>query len=358
MPKPSKMNPMSHQKAILLVSNLFSVGDAYGGVCKELAQCLSGQGWRVTITSTRKNRLLRVLDMLWTVWRAREQYALAQVDVFSGSAFIWAEAVTWLLQQIGKPYVLTLHGGNLPSFAPRAPRRVRRVINGAAYVTTPSRYLYEHMALYRDDLRLIPNPVDLKHYSYRLRDQPEPRLLWLRAFHAAYNPALAARVLAKIGSEYSDARLIMVGPDKGDGSFQVCQRTAQELAIEHKIEFPGAVPKTDIPVWISRGDIFLNTTNVDNTPISVIEALACGLCVVSTNVDGIPYLLEHEHDALLVPPDDPEAMAHAIRRILTELGLAERLSRNARAKAEQFDWSTILPQWEALLTSVIEQHKI
>jgi len=69
-------------------------------------------------------------------------------------------------------------------------------------------------------------------------------------------------------------------------------------------------------------------------------------------VGGIPYLLEHDHDALLVPPDDPEAMAAAVYRLLTEPGLAKRLSHNARKKAEHFDWSLILPQWESLLTSV------
>ena len=116
-----------------------------------------------------------------------------------------------------------------------------------------------------------------------------------------------------------------------------------------RIAWPGGVPKADVPAWLSQGDIFLNTTNADNTPVSVLEALACGLCVVSTNVGGIPYLLEHEEDALLVPPNDLEAMAAAVRRVLTEPGLAERLSRNARKKAKGFDWSVVLPQWEELL---------
>jgi glycosyltransferase involved in cell wall biosynthesis len=88
---------------------------------------------------------------------------------------------------------------------------------------------------------------------------------------------------------------------------------------------------------------------VDNMPVSVLEAMACGLCVISTNVGGIPYLLEHEHDAMLVPPNDPEAMAAAVRRLLHEPELSARLSANARAKAAQCDWSVVLPQWNRVL---------
>ena len=109
---------------------------------------------------------------------------------------------------------------------------------------------------------------------------------------------------------------------------------------------------------LNSGDVFLNTTNVDNTPVSVIEAMACGLCVVSTNVGGLPYLLDDEQDSLLVQPDDPAAMATAVSRILRENVLATRLSQNARAKAEQFDWSTVLPQWLALLRGIGSGQKI
>ena len=80
--------------------------------------------------------------------------------------------------------------------------------------------------------------------------------------------------------------------------------------------------------------------------------MAGGMCIVSTEVGGIPFLLEDGYDALLVPPDEPLAMARAIRRILTEPGLAQQLSFNARRKVEEFDWSKILPQWEDLLAGV------
>jgi len=85
-----------------------------------------------------------------------------------------------------------------------------------------------------------------------------------------------------------------------------------------------------------------------------MEAMAAGLCIVSTNVGGIPDLLESEREALLTPADDEQAMANAIRRLLTEPELGETLSFHARRKAEQFDWSAILPQWESLLKSVAQ----
>jgi glycosyltransferase involved in cell wall biosynthesis len=208
------------------------------------------------------------------------------------------------------------------------------------------------MKPYGDRLRLLPNPLDMELYRFKHRERPQCTLTWLRAFHSTYNPSLAPRVVALLAQEFPDIRLTMVGPDKGDGSFQQTVRVAAELSVTDRVELPGGVFKTDVPHWLNKADIFLNTTNVDNTPISVLEAMACGLCVVSTNAGGIPYLLEHEHDALLVPPDDPEAMAAAVRRLLTEPGLADRISRNARQKVEKFDWSIILPQWEKLLMGV------
>lgn len=340
------------QTGILIVGNFLSAKGSSRGVCEELALRLPEYGWAVVTTSSRPNRLMRLAGMLWTASRARKQYSIAQVDVFSGPAFLWAEAVCRLLSCLSKPFVLTLRGGNLPSFARRWPGRVRRLLTSASAVTTPSRYLQDQMADYRSDLILLPNPVDISLYSYSPRNDPKPHLVWLRAFHSIYNPSLAAKAIAHLQSNFPEIYLTMIGPDKGDGSVAEFKAAVGELGLVENVCCLGGVSKGDVPNWLNRGDIFLNTTNVDNTPVSVIEAMACGLCVISTNVGGVPFLLEDECDALLVPPNDPQAMADAIRRILTEPGLAERLSRNARAKAEQFDWSVVLPQWEKLLLDV------
>lgn len=342
------------KKRLLIVGNFYSAKmGVYRSVCEDLAEHLQDRGWTVVATSHRPGRIWRLVDKVLDTWKYRHSYDVAQVDVYSGPAFLWAEAVCAVLRHARKPYVLSLHGGNLPAFSRRWPGRVRRLLRSAAVVTTPSRYLLEHMRAFRADLRLLPNPLDIGRYPFRLRAHPRPRLVWLRAFHNIYNPTLAPQVLARLNGEFPDLHLTMVGPDKGDGSFQATHRTAKTLGVMEHIHFPGGVPKAEVPAWLDSGDIFINTTNIDNTPVSVMEAMACGMCIVSTDVGGIPYLLEHEQDALLVPAGNAEAMAEAVRRVLTEPGLAERLSQNARAKAEGFDWSVILPAWEQIFLEVL-----
>ena len=106
------------------------VPDRFGslGVCQQLAMRLRAKGWQVCLTSSRDTRAARFADVVSTIWLRRREYAVAHVDVFSGPAFIWAEAACWMLRRCGKPYVLTLHGGNLPRWAARWPGRARRLL--------------------------------------------------------------------------------------------------------------------------------------------------------------------------------------------------------------------------------------
>ena len=129
-------------KAVLLVGNFLSQTSGNYNVCEDLADRLRLAGWLVATTSDKPRRLQRLTDMLHTIWRQRHNYRVAQVDVFSGWAFAWAEAAGALLHRLGQPFVLTLHGGNLPAFARRHPQRVRRLLQAAAAVTVPSRHLF------------------------------------------------------------------------------------------------------------------------------------------------------------------------------------------------------------------------
>jgi glycosyltransferase involved in cell wall biosynthesis len=208
------------------------------------------------------------------------------------------------------------------------------------------------MSEYRKDLILLPNALPLDAYHFRTRSPIHPHLVWLRAYHNIYAPILVPRVVAKLKTDFPAIRATMTGQDKQDGSLQDAIAEAKRLNVFECIQFNSQVPKAKVPDVLDAGDIFLNTTSVDNTPVSVLEALASGTCVVSTNVGGIPYMLEHEKNALLVDKGDADTMAHCVRRLLTDSSLAERLQTAGRNTVISFDWSCVLPSWLRLIDSV------
>lgn len=333
---------------LLLAGNHLSARGGSRGPIEDLAEKLSARGYSCRCVSSLRNGVLRGADMLISALALRSSYDAAVVDLYSGRAFLWGEAISIVLKAMGRPFIMTLHGGGLPEFSASRKDRVIRCLSRAALVTAPSRYLLERMSSYRADIRLLPNPVNVAAYSFRERDGSSLRLIWVRAFHRIYNPEMAARVMTMLPG----AQLTMVGGDRGDGTFVKTAAAARESGVIDRIQFAGSVKRDEVGSYLQQADIFINTTNYDNTPVSVIEAMACGLCVVSTDAGGIRYLIEDGVDGLLVPQNDAGAMAKAVLRIASSPELASRLSRNARAKAERFDWSRILPEWERLLASI------
>jgi len=298
-----------------------------------------------------------LLDMIASSVRLGRSSDIAIIEVYSGRAFLWAEVTASILKLLKRPIVLVLHGGNLPGFSKKNHNRVSRLLRAVDAVVSPSHFLQRELSNFRNDIKVIPNAIDLIDAATDETVQVKVDISWLRAFHAIYNPALAVKVLSIVLKRFPEATLTMYGPDKGDGSLQETKRIAEELGILERIVFAGQIPKTDVQEKLSGHSIFINTTNVDNTPVSVIEAMAARCAIVSTDVGGIPDLLEHERTALLVPPNDADAMATAVIRILTEDGLAERLSTNARREAEKYAWDIVIPQWEHLFERVVAKSR-
>jgi glycosyltransferase involved in cell wall biosynthesis len=343
---------------VLIVGNFLSATRGFSrGVCEDLAVRLQEYGHVVLTTSHRRSRLNRLVDMLRTVWKQHPHFDVAQVDVFSGPAFIWAEAVCGLLKLLRKPFVLTLHGGNLPVFADRWPRRVARLLSSATCVTAPSRFLQETLRVYRRDIELIPNGMDLSAYTFRKRSSVAPRLVWLRAFHSIYNPTLLPAVVAKLAKHHPETFLTMIGPDKGDGSLESTRRIAEKLGVNSRIRFIPGIPKEEVPTSLDGQEIFISLSDADNTPVSIVEAMASGLPVVSSDVGGMRYLVEDREDGLLVPSRDPDAVATAVEELLAQPLLVQKLTSKAREKAEAFDWAIVLPRWQQIFERVAASGK-
>ena len=339
---------------LLFIGNFMSHTWGSRAVLDELKYRLEKQGHEIVTTSSIRNGYMRLLDMLAVTLTQYRSTKLAVIDVYSGRAFLWAEIVSRLLRLTATPYILVLQGGNLPKFNQRWPLRVKRLLNSASYVVTPSRYLLGNLSAVRKDIQYLPNAIEIADYPFRLRGGASPDIVWLRAFHAIYDPCLAVRALAIIRSEFPSAKLTMAGPDKGDGSLEEVEHTATELGVADRLTIYGAVPKQEVPGWLERGEIFLNTTTAESFGVAMMEAAAVGLPIISTSAGEIPYLWKDQEEALLVPCGDEGGMARSVMRILADRALAEHLSTRARTKAEGYDWANILPKWDTLIQNAIE----
>lgn len=349
----STVAALGRRSSVLFIGAYPASARGSRGVSEDVCLHLTAAGWETRIVSRHSTRVGRLSEMVWSCWQERGRYRVAAIDLYSGQAFLWALLACWILRSVRTPFVLMLHGGNLPKFAARRPDLVRGLLASACVVTAPSDYLADQMRKYRSDIRVLPNGINVDRYHFRLRSRVAPRLIWLRAFHEVYDPKTAVQTVALLKQDFPDVHLTMIGPDKGDGSFENTQLEVDRLGLATHFTLKGSVPKKDVPACLADGDIFLNTSLVDNTPVSILEAMASGMCIVSTNVGGIPYLLKAGHEALLVSPGDPEKMAEAVRQILQDPELARRLSRNAHSKAQVSDWSAVVPQWQDLLDSVV-----
>jgi glycosyltransferase involved in cell wall biosynthesis len=157
---------------------------------------------------------------------------------------------------------------------------------------------------------------------------------------------MAIEVLKELKNTYPKAILCMIGPDK-DGTLEDVKQLINKYHLNESVEITGVLSKNEWHKKSKEFDIFINTTNIDNTPVSVIEAMALGLPVVSTNVGGMPYLIQYNVDGVLVEKNNPSVMTKEICKIVSMKNSS--LAENARKKVENFDWSVVRDLWIKLL---------
>lgn len=308
---------------------------------------LEQEGFGVYYASNKKSFPFRMLDMMWSVVLYSKQVSYILIDTYSTKAFWYAFVCSLLARLLNIKYIPILHGGDLPNRLKNNPKLCRMVFANAYKNVAPSGYLkqaFENAGF--TNVVHIPNSIEIDKYKLKTRVELTPKLLWVRAFASIYNPEMAVKVLQQLQEKYPSATLTMVGPDK-DGSLQTTKAFAESVGVA--VNFTGQLAKEDWWKLASEHDIFINTTHFDNTPISVMEAMALGLPVVSTNVGGIPYLLADKENALLVNDDDDKAMTEAVLDLLNDKVRANHLAKNARTFIEQMDWQVVKQSWISIL---------
>lgn len=335
-------------KTVLYIGNKLSSSKTNPTTHTTLEEGLQAEGFKVISASPLNNKILRLSHMLLVFFQNYRKADYILIDVYSTQNFWYAVLIGRLSAALSKKYVPILHGGDLKKRFKKSPQASEKLLKSASFIVSPSVYLkneVEKMGI--SSVKYIPNPLFLQKYSFRSREEFHPKLLWVRAFDRIYNPMLALKSLEILQKQYPEATLCMVGPDK-DGCHEICRKYSAEKKLN--IKFTGKLKKKEWTSLASDYDIFINTSDIDNTPVSVIEAMALGLPVISTNVGGIPYLLEDEKTGLLVPANDPGAVANAVKLLIEEPMLAKTIAAEARSKAESFDWEVIKQQWNEVLS--------
>lgn len=264
--------------------------------------------------------------------------------VFSASywSFLLAPASAMLAaRSLGKRVVLHYHSGEAEDHLAHWGPLVHPWLRLAHEIVVPSAYLGEVFARHGYRARVIPNVVDTSAFRFRARRPLRARLLSTRNFEPHYAVENTLEAFALLRERRPEATLVLAGY----GSLEPrLRRRAAELGAQG-LEFRGRVAPRDMPSLCDEADLFVNSSVVDNQPVSILEAFASGLPVVSTGTGDIARMVSHGTTGTLVPPRDPPAMAAAVAALLDDPDRALRMAARARREAEGCSWAHVREAW-------------
>jgi len=325
--------------------------------CAQLAAFLSADGIATEVvrnnapyrpTWIERVRVLRALFRLApyciSLWRAAGRSDL--VHVFANSGWAWhllAAPAVWLCRLRGRPVVVNYRGGDAAAFLDRSARWVLPTLRAASLLVVPSQFLRDVFARSGVASEIVPNIIDLAKFTPRpAAAAPGPCVLVARNLEPIYGIDTALRAFAIVHAQLPGATMVIAGT--GPDRVKLAD-LARDLGLADAVTFAGRIDNAAMPEYYRRADVALNSSTVDNMPISLLEAYASGVPVVSTNVGGVPFIARDGDTALLVPPGDPDAMASALLRLARDRDLYARLRANALEYVTRFGWPSVRRQW-------------
>jgi glycosyltransferase involved in cell wall biosynthesis len=279
------------------------------------------------------------------------------IHIFSASYFSFLLAPTPAIL-IGKLYkkkiVLNYHSGEAEDHLTRWRRSAIPTIRLADEIAVPSEYLVRVLARFGLRARAIYNTIETEAFQFRERRPVRPVFLSNRNLESHYGVDCVLRAFAIIQKRIPDARLTVAG----DGSQRRALEQLTSVLGLKNIEFKGQVDHARVLALYDAADIYLNGSLIDNQPLSLLEAFACGLPVVTTNPGGIPDIVSHERTGLMVQCGDYEGLAREALRLLNDAALAERITSQARQECAKYSWDAVRERWlELYETLAVEKQK-
>jgi glycosyltransferase involved in cell wall biosynthesis len=243
---------------------------------------------------------------------------------------------------MGKRVILNYHSGEAPDHLARWGALVHPWLRLADEIVVPSEFLARVFARYGYRARVVHNVVDLTRFRFRERSTLRPVLLSNRNLEKLYRVDNTLRAFALLQrSRAGDAAITVAGQGSEDKQLRMLADTLGVTGVR----FAGRLAPDAMPLLYDQADVFVNSSIIDNQPLSVLEAFAAGVPVVSTPTGGIAAMVRNGEAGLLVDPDDPAAMARAVDVLLSRPAYARALALRARDELEQYTWANARDDW-------------
>ena len=309
-------------------------------------------GWVGRLKGVRA--LFRLMLYLRHLWASAGRVQLFHVMANSGwSWHLFAAPAIWIAKLRGIPVVVNYRGGEADAFLDKAFLWIKPSLSRVDAVIVPSGFLEAVFGKRGFSTIIVPNIIDLSRFTAKTREfglgpAASPHLIVTRNLELIYDNVTALRAFGIVRRAYPGATLTVAGtgPER-----EALGKLAEALGVSDAVQFSGRVDNERMAVLYRSADVMINPSLADNMPISVLEALASGVPVVTTNVGGVPYLVEHEKTALLVPPQNPGAMAEAILLLLNNPVKAGEIRQAGIDSVRQYAW----PNVRARLLHVYQQ---
>jgi len=298
----------------------------------------------------------RLLPYLARLWRASRTVDLFHVMANSGwSWHLYAAPAIWIAWLRGKPVVINYRGGEAADFLSRSWLQVKPSLRRVQAIIVPSGFLKGVFERFGVEASIVPNVIDLERFNWRSKPvvkNAAPHIIVTRNLEPIYDVATAIRAFFQVSLKIPAASLTIAGSGPERDSLE---KLAAELNLGERVRFIGRLDNEAMAELYQQADLMVNASLIDNTPNSILEALASNVPVVSTNVGGVPFLVEHDHHALLVPPQNPEAMASAILVLLEDPDKAQKFGENGLKLVKQYTWPQVRNKLFAVYQAVLNK---
>ena len=236
-----------------------------------------------------------------------------------------------------KKIIITYHGGDAANFFSKRPALTHFYLIKATEIVVLSGYLQLVFNKYGYKVHVIPNIINTKEPFYTNRNILKPYFISTRSLEPLYNIKLILRAFKKIQLKYPEASLVVLGEGslKNDLTYFVKQETIKNVS------FPGYVSNEAIYDYLAKADILINASLTDNMPVSLLEAFSAGVLVISSNVGGVSYMVEHKKDGLLFESGNLNDLVEKIEYALDFQDSSRQMLKNAFNKLDKYRWESV-----------------